>query len=263
MSTHISGSSNPVVLSTSSTRADKNSCTVEVAGVYEDLKALQGNDSGMKAICPSGFEVESSTCTPDGSGNGRLSIRCVNYGADDISTSPTRVTYHIDLAEVKTDLKSHPHVVDQRITIEKWLATDADKRFADDGNPQYVDAEGTAHSITDETVKKFCAAYSKGIETYNRYFPIIEKISYYKRVPGLSMSGNSITGGTARFSNIGTFNAPDINLQGYASAGWYKSKDSYSQGNDRVWTRTEQWTWTPDYNDQDVNWIYGGGEEES
>lgn len=262
---HISGRTAPAVVRNVTTRGDKDACVVEVIGNLSDLKTLQNSNDGMKALCPAGMEIENSSCTPDGSGNGTLSIRCVAYGSADVSTAPTRITYRIDLIEVRTDLKNHPTVADARLTIEKWLATDAVKRFDAEGNPQYVDESGNETAITDEKAKKFCAAYSKGIESYNRYFPVIEKISYMKRVPGLSMLGNSLTGGTAEFSNaIGKWDRPSISLSGYADAGWFKSKDSYSQSNDLVWTRSEQWTWSPDYDDDDVKWIYdrtqGGGQ---
>ena len=105
-------------------------------------------------------------------------------------------------------------------------------------------------------------AYEKGIETYVRHFPVIEKISYYKTLPGCSMSGNSTTSGTlSQFAgDIDKWSVPDVKLSGFENTGWFKSGDNYEQGNDRVWTRHEQWTWTPDGSSSDTGWIYRNSE---
>ena len=95
-----------------------------------------------------------------------------------------------------------------------------------------------------------------GIRTYNRYYPVIDKQSTYRRVPGLSMNGASVSGGKAKFSeDIGTFSPPDIQLDGYAQTGFFKSGDEFRQSG-KTFTRSEQWTWTPDGSDSEYAWIY-------
>lgn len=250
---HIAGSQGPFVTGKTDTKSDKTATVVEVEGRLQDLRGANPDQ-----FCPNGMVVENSTISPTGGGMGKLSIRCINYGSGDVSTTPTRITWRITMGEVQTDLKNHPSCVDDRTTIEKWLATDADKRYDESGDPQWVDAEGTEHPIpTGGGAAKYIKAYEKGIETYNRYFPIIEKVSFYKTLPGCSMNGNSTTSGTvSQFSsNLGKWDVPDVKLSGFANAGWFKSGDNYEQGNDLVWTRNEQWTWTPDHG-QDINWIY-------
>ena len=63
-------------------------------------------------------------------------------------------------------------------------------------------------------------AYNIGIETYNDYYPVIQKISYYKRLPGVGMSGKSVTTGkVTQFSNnIGKWNTPGVTLYGFGEA---------------------------------------------
>ena len=250
---HIAGAQGPFVTGKTDTKSDKTATVVEVEGRLLDLRGKNPDE-----FCPNGMVVENSTISPTGGGMGKLSIRCISYGQGDVSTTPTRITWRITMGEVQTDLKCHPDCVGERATIEKWLATDADKRYDESGNPQWVDAEGTEHSITSGGgASKYIKAYEKGIETYNRYFPIIEKISYYKTLPGCSMNRNSTTSGTvSQFSSsLGKWDVPDVKLSGFANDGWFKSGDNYEQGNDLVWTRTEQWTWTPDHG-SDVSWIY-------
>ncbi len=114
--------------------------------------------------------------------------------------------------------------------------------------------------ITDATAIKFCDAWMHGIKTFNRYFPVVEKISTYKRVPGLSLTGATITGGTVSSTNfggnIGTWNSPPITLSGFASTGFFKSKYDWTQDAKSSWTLTEQWVWTPDGSTSDYGWIY-------
>ena len=252
---HILGDTDVVTTGISRTGGgDKDSAIVTVEGPISVLEKI----TDFASFAPTGMNVETHTIDPNGDGFGRIIIRCVNYGSGDASTTPTRTTWRITMGEVQTDLKNHPTCVGDRKTIEKWLATDADKRYDEEGNPQWVDDEGAEHPIdTGSGAEKYINAYEKGIETYNRYFPIIEKISFYKTLPGCSMTRNSTTSGTvSQFSsNLGTWDVPPVKLTGFANAGWFKSGDNYEQGNDLVWTRIEQWTWTPDHG-SDVNWIY-------
>ena len=253
---HIIGSEDGVTTGIARTGGgDKDSAVVTVEGPVSVLETITDFDS----LAPSGMEVENHTIEPNGDGFGRLVVRCVNYGSGDVSTTPTRTTWRISMQEVQVDLKRHEHFDgnDARRQIDKWLATDADQRYDSSGNPQYVDSEGQAHPLT-APATDYVTAYEKGIESYVRHFPVIEKISYYKTLPGCSMVKNSTTSGTvSQFSDdIDTWNVPDVKLAGFANTGWFKSGDNYDQGNDLVWTRTQQWTWTPDGSNSDTGWIY-------
>ena len=254
----IAGQNGPYVTGKSSSKADKDACIVTVEGDLVSLRALDPD-----AVCPAGMVVENSNIDPTSGGHGKLTVRCINYGEGDVSTTPTRVTWKISMAEVQTDLKRHPHFDgnDARKQIEAWLATDLDKRYDGNGAPQYVHADGTPHPLT-APATDYVTAYEKGIESYVRHFPVIEKISYYKTLPGCSMVKNSTTSGTvSQFSaNIDKWDVPDVKLAGFANTGWFKSGDDYQQGNDLVWTRTEQWTWTPEGSDSETGWIYKSSE---
>lgn len=253
---HILGETDGVTTGVSKTGGgDKDSSVVTVEGPVSVLETISDFDS----FAPTGMTVETHTLEPNGDGFGRLVIRCVNYGSGDASTTPTRTTWRITMAEVQTDLKLHPKCISYRKEIELWLATDPEKRYDKSGKPQYVDSKGSPHSLgTNNGATKYVGAYEKGIETYVRHFPVLEKISYYKTLPGCSMNGNSTTSGTvSQFSsNIDKWNVPPVTLSGYADTGWFKSGDNYEQGNNLVWTRTEQWTWTPDGSGSDTGWIY-------
>lgn len=250
----IAGQNGPYKTGSSTSKADKDSTVVQVEGELWQLR-----QQNPDAFCPAGMVVENYNIDPTSGGHGKLTIRCINYGQGDVSTTPTRVTWRISMAEVQTDLKLHPHFEgnDARAQIEAWLATDLGKRYDDKGNPQYIQSDGTPHPLTDPATD-YVKAYKKGIENYVRHFPVIEKISYYKTLPGCSMINNSTTSGTvSQFSaNIDKWDIPSVKLSGFKNTGWFKSGDDYQQGNDLVWTRTEQWTWTPDGSDSETGWIY-------
>ena len=251
---HVAGSTDPVVTNVSSSETDRKTTTVTIEGPRDLLESI----TDLSSYVPSGMNLKDKKITGDGSGFARIELFCIGYTADDATTIPTHITWRIEMSEVQTPLQCHPTIVTARKDIERWLATSAANRYDAQGNPQWVDEEGTPHPLNDNRVTKFVAAYNAGIETYNRYFPVVEKISNYNRLPGGSMSGNQTTGGNvSNFSaNIGKWNQPGLSLNGYASTGWFKSADSYAQGNNTVWTRTEQWTWTPDGSGSAHAWIY-------
>lgn len=252
---HIIGSKTGVTTGISKTGgSNKESSIVTVEGPVSVLETITDFDS----LAPAGMTVESHTLETNGDGFGKLIVRCINYGSGDVSTTPMRTTWRISMQEVQTNLKDHPHFNGEaRRQILAWLATEELKRYDSNGNPQYVDGEGTAHPLT-APATDYVTAYEKGIETYVRHFPVLEKINYYKTLPGCTMSENSTTSGTvSQFSaDIDKWNVPDVKLAGYASTGWFKSGDNYEQGNDLVWVRTQQWTWTPDGSNSDLGWIY-------
>ena len=249
---HVAGSPNPVVTHKRRSNGDRSTTTVTVEGLYSDLDSI----SDFSSYIPSGATVTDSDLASNGDGTGVLTIHCLTYGSVQTGTLPVRTTWRISMESVQTDLKMHPAVVAGRDIIEMWLNTDPSKRY-DDGDPQYVDADGNAHSISSDAALKYINAYEKGIENYIRHFPVVEKISYYKTLPGCSMNNNSVTGGTAAFSaNIDKWNVPAVKLQGYSDTGWFKSGDNYVQDGGKLWCRTEQWTWTPDGSGSGTAWIY-------
>lgn len=249
------------------TNGDANTIVVTIEGPYsaiEDLVPVQGATNSDLSYVPSGCYVQSATLTGDQTGLGEITITCINPGtAESEDTGDvTEITYRVEMAEEQTDLIAHPTIAASETTVAiclKWLATDDKNKINQQGNGyQYDEGDGeTFTPISDANAIKFCQAWMHGIKTYNRYYPVIEKISISKRVPGLTASGAKITGGTADFSeDIGKWDSPDIDLQGYASTGYFKSKDSWQSLANRSWQRTEQWVWTPDGSDSQYGWIY-------
>lgn len=250
-------------------RGDTDSLVITIEGpqaTMEDLVPAQGATNADFAYIPTGCYVQSASLSSDGRGKGTITINCVDPGADSAQTpaTPTKITYRLTMAEEQTDLIAHP-VITANATVVKdclaWLATDDSKKVDENGDYQYVNPDGTTYTpITDATAIKFCDAWMHGIKTFNRYFPVVEKISTYKRVPGLSLTGATITGGTVSSTNfggnIGTWNAPPITLSGFASTGFFKSKYDWTQDAKSSWTLTEQWVWTPDGSTSDYGWIY-------
>lgn len=235
---------------TSITTSDKRSAVVTVEGPIDALKAAD-----PAGYVPAGYTLDTSTVSPNGNGLGKLTINCVRY-EDGASFSSLRTTFSIDMQEVQYDLEDHPYLKDERDTILKWLATDEAKRV-DGGSYKYMDKDGELQEVTGEPAKKFCAAYMAGIKTFNRYFPVIEKISTWSNPPGLSRSGKSFTGGTPTFSsNAGKFDSPPISLNGYPATNWFKSHDKWVENENKTWNRTEQWTYTPESSSGAHAWIY-------
>lgn len=264
---HILGEDGPVLTGSVVTKADQTTTVVEVEGPYsalEDIVPSKGDTSTECEFVPSGMAVESATLSGDGDGGGKISIRCIYVGTDGGSTAaPDRITYTISMGEVVTDLKAHPHFNSAneslRVQIAQWLATDPIERYdptAQGIEYMYRDKNDVLQPVTGNAID-YCKAYMHGIETYMRYFPIVDKVSYWKRPPGLTIVGLSVTGGTARFSDkIGEWDTPSISLSGYTSGGWFKSGDNWQQPQKGGWTRREQWTYTPDGSSSDFGWIY-------
>jgi len=248
--TKVLGSGTPVTTGVRKEKADREATVVEVEGRYADLERAD-----PATYCPSGFTVETSSISSTGDGLGKLTVRCVKY-ENGASFSSVKTTFRVDMQEVTYDLEDHPHVKTARNVILMWLATDESKRV--DGNSyKYEDKDGNLQTISDQLAIKFCAAYMSGIKTFNRYFPVIEKISTWKNPPGMNMSGRSFTGGSPTFSNnAGRYDTTPLSLSGFAQTNWFKSKDSWVQNADTTWTRTEQWTYTPESSSGQNAWIY-------
>ncbi len=248
------GTADPVNTRTTKTLAEKNGIVVEYTALYSVLEAL--TRAQIEELVPSGYAFDSSQLTADGDGLGTLSIKCVLYD-DSVSAAALRTTFKVDMAEVQYDLEDHPYLAGTpRDECLCWLATDESARVSN-GTYYYADNDGSLTAITDEKVIKFCDAYMAGIRTFNRYYPVIDRITVWSNPPGLSRSGNSFTGGTPTFSSgVGKYNNPPISLNGYPAGNWFKSRDSWSENQNKTWTRTEQWTYTPESSSGAHGWIY-------
>ena len=128
---HIAGSKDPVVTSRGEVQSDKNSASVEISGVYAELKAvLRSKDYDQ--YCPDGFTVGNATLQATGDGMGVLRLSCSAYGDGDILTLPEKTTFSVDMAEVQKDLQCHPKIIAVDIRkdqVLKWLATEEKWRY--------------------------------------------------------------------------------------------------------------------------------------
>ncbi len=249
------GMDSPVETNRIIDKSEKMGVTVVVEGRYSHLLEVVPS-----AYSPGDtFSFENSHLTANGDGTGRLEIKFHDSGNSDWAS--TRTTYRVDMAEVSYELQDHPDLQgkETHLEIESWLAMDPGKRTDENGNYQYLDRNGVLQPVGDAGALKFCAAYDAGIKTFLRFYPVIEKISYWKRPPGMSVdvSTGSASGDPA-FTSVGSFETPPLNLNGYNDENWFKSKDSWFQGSDQKWTRTEQWTFTPEGSNSEYGWIYTG-----
>lgn len=261
---HIAGSTNPLKTVTRKSESTASETIIEISGPYASVAAMQpayGAGPSEFTPCPAGYTVVNSTITPDGRGGGVLSVRCVNYTNQEVSGSVVamKTVFSIEMMATVYNLQQHPTLVSAAGIIAMWLASPASVQYSGATGYSYNDANGEAQAISnDSPAHKFCAAYSAGITTFTRYYPVIVKRSTWKSLPGASMSGNSQTGGTiSQFSaDIGKWDEPDISLSGYAGTNWFKSGDRWEQNQDQTYARTEQWTYTPDGSDSAHGWIY-------
>lgn len=269
--TYIAGSADPVTIVARKSVSTNNSVTIEISGAIAAVKALQpayGAGHSDFAPCPDGYTVASADVVPDGKGGGTLTVTCVAYGEPAGSGfTPTKTVFTIDMIEVQKPLESHPNVVSEIATIKMWLASDPSVQYSGETGFSYTDADGeTAEIASGSNAYRFCQAYAAGITSYSEYYPVITKVSIWTTLQGASMSGNSMSGANvSQFSaNIGKWSTPPITLNGYASTNWFKNGDRWNQNQDRSYTRTEQWTYTPEGSTGPHGWIYavaaqGGG----
>lgn len=275
---HIAGSTNPLKTITRKSESTASETVIEISGPYASVAALQpayGAGPSEFTPCPAGYTVVNSTITPDGRGGGVLSVRCVNYTNPTVESqiAPMKTIYNIEMVQTTYPLQQHPTLTESSVavkTIAMWLNSSPAVQYSGETGFAYTDANGNSVSIaSDSLAYKFCAAYQAGITTFNRYFPVVVKVSTWKSLPGASMSGNSQTGGTiSQFSpEIGKWDDPDITLTGYPAGNWFKSGDRWNQNQDQTYTRNEQWVYTPDGASGPHGWIYessqqaGGGAE--
>ena len=272
---HIAGQNKALDIIASKKIGTSNEVIVEVSGPYALVESQQpnyGDGHSQFSPCPDGYTVLDSTLTPHGRGGGRLTVRCVNYTNSQSSGefSPAKTFFDIEMAATVYDLKQHPMITANAGAgkiIALWLNSSTKVQYSGSSGFSYTDTDGEEKAIESGTpAYKFCAAYTAGITTFTRYFPVITKKSIWKSLPGVTMIGNSQTGGSiSQFSAaMGTWDAPPLSLNGYPSANWFKSADRYTQNQNQTYTRTEQWTYSPDGSSGPHGWIYqlsGGGQQ--
>ena len=256
--THKLGATGACETGTTTELADKASKTVLLEGPISDLET-ENQDSHV----PTGYTRVRSLLTPTGGGMGRLTINCVKYDEGGVeSRQPVRSIVEVDMEEVTYDLIDHPHLSEVRDECEKWLATDAAKRY-DGDNYFYTDKDGELTAIDAAAALQFCAAYMAGIKTFVRYYPVIERRSVYKNPPGMTRSGRSFANGSPQFSaKCGKFDAPPVTLSGYAATNWFRGGDRWQERGDSTWELLEKWTYTPEGSGSDHAWIYKNQEQE-
>lgn len=254
----VAGKPGAVKTGESRSKGDQNIRVVRVEGPYSEIENIN-----LDQFVPRNCNLVNSQLEDDGNGFGKWTLTCESNETEYDGSSPYRVTWKIEMVEVQKDLKTHPSVVDDRANIERWLATEPAKRIDDKGDPQWIDENGAAHKINDNTgAWKYGDAYMRGIESYVVHYPVVEKISYYKSIPGCTTYKGTVTGGNAQFSkDIDKWSPPGITLAGYGSDGWLKSGDGYQQDGGKAWVRTEQWTWTPDGSSSPTGWIYSAAKK--
>jgi hypothetical protein len=260
---HIAGSSNPLSLVARKVVSTSDTVVIEVEGPYALVEALQpayGDGHDAFDRCPVGYTVANSDLSPDGRGGGRLSVTCVLYGnATGSGFAPTKTVFTIDMVETVKQLENHPSLAADIAKIKLWLASSPGVQYSGTSGYSYTDADGETQGIeSGSAAYKFCAAYAAGITTYSEYYPVITKVSIWTTLQGVSISGNSMTGGNvSQFSaDIGKWDTPPLTLNGFASTNWFKNGDRWQQNQDQTYTRQEQWTYTPEGSNGPHGWIY-------
>lgn len=192
-------------------------------------------------------------------------------------TKPYNVTWEVGMEEVQMKLINHPLVL-ENCDIDKllmWEDTQKGRRVEKDKDGKLTffydeyDYSGGAgviinrQKITGEWDIAYCKAVTQGIETFNRYLPVITKNSSFLEMPGANYSQDHIvTGGTISdftgSDTIGHYDAPDLKVAGFIDGKdgvWFKNLDRYTINADGTATRTEGWVFT---NDPSAKWIYTG-----
>lgn len=261
--------------------AEQRTASVNIVGKVEDIfdAAKPGDSMAQHAnwfggkFNPNYFFRTVEVSSDDGvTANARISLLKCPQG----KTKPYNVTWQVGMEEVQMKLINHPDIIknaDVSVLIQ-WENTEPGLRVEEkDGKYTFYyfryswsDGNGiqyTRMEVTGEWEKAYCLAVTQGIDTFNRYLPVITKNSYYLELPGANYdSEHVITGGTisdfSRADSIGHFDAPDLKVAGFADGTdgvWFKSHDSYTTNADGTATRTESWVFT---NDKRHQWIYTG-----
>lgn len=258
--------------------AEQRVAQVNVVGRLDQLGGVKPGDS-----------MASHASWFDGKLDGNYYVRTVNLSSPDGvtgeltlslllcaagKTKPYNVTWDVTMEEVQMRLINHPSIIANADidVLLMWEDTPKGRRVKKNGDALeywYEEYVGSASGVvsykqvTGEWNIAYCAAVTQGIETYNKYLPVIVKNSYYLELPGVDYDLNThvVTGGTiSEFTGageIGRFSEPEMTVRGYTQADgvWFKNCDKFTSGADGTWTRTEGWVFT---NDPRHRWIYTG-----
>lgn len=246
--------------------SDHQTIDVRLVGDFDELWARQVKP-GMTAIeakldLPSGWCVRTVGLEREEAKVGVLSANCV-YCPKGVS-EPYAETWEVSMEEVQKALITHPLFKDKAEAQsqirgwERYRTISASATQTKNGKVRfYYTTDGDdVKEVTDEDAQKYCNAVSSGIETYNRYLPVISRTTCYLRLPGVNYDANSngVSGGSVDCADkIGTFDTPSVKVSGVSGGKWFKSRDTYSMAADGSWTRNEQWTYT---DDTTHSWIY-------
>ena len=251
----------------------------KVSDIFDAVKpgdAMSAHPNWFKGQIGTNYFVKTIDATSEDGVSGalRLSlVKCPNG-----KTKPFNVTWDVGMEEVQMRLINHPMIIKygDRSALLKWEDTPKGQRVLEkkkNGKPtgeyeyQYRDKWNSSKGMWDmETIEgdwniAYCDAVTQGIDTFNKYLPVITKNSFYLELPGVSYSQDHVvTGGTIRdFTGtdvIGKFNVPELKVSGYIDnkdGVWFKNGDKFTSQADGSWTRTESWVFT---NDPRHMWIY-------
>ena len=215
------------------TREDVRTLKLVLSGRYAILEDLIPAKGGIFSDY-AGYEVSSSTLTPQKGGLGKLSITLVTSTPDaPEDPDPLTETVEVDMSQIEKPLLSHPSVPDGgALNIELWRnEPDAALKKA----WSYMEGETLRELTEDEIV--WAGKIAAGVESYLLFAPVVTLTGTYASAP------------TAL--SVGSLGTPPISVSGYQ---YLKTGDHVAQNSDRSWTRTQKWTgadrWDAD--------IYGG-----
>ena len=259
--------------------AEQRTASAVIVGKFKDLygkvkpgDSMANHADWFKSKWNGAWYVKNfDLASPDGiTGELRMALVQCPQG----KTKPFNVTWNIAMEEVQMKLINHPMIQENADipTLLKWEDTPPSLRVQRDKNKEltfyYVDmysAGGTSTltpvKITGDWEIAYCLAVTQGIETYNRYLPVITKTTTMLELAGANYStdNHQITGGTiSEFTGqdvIGKFNEPDLKIAGYTGnkGVWFKSGDQITTQADGSAARVETWVFT---NDSRHKWIY-------
>lgn len=247
--------------------SDQQTMDMTVVGDFDKLWAknvkpgMAASGTGLVTIPNSQWCVRTVSLSREEMNVGTMKLNLV-YCSKGL-TQPYAQTIEMTMEEVQMALLTHPKIKDAGETeleeIRGWERYRAISANAVKDGSYYWEKDGVETQVKGEMAIKYCKAVSAGIETYNKYLPVVRRVSQYLRLPGVSYdaSSNSVTGGSVDGADgIGEFDNPPIGVKGASGGKWFKSGDSYTMAADGSWTRTEQWTFT---DDAEHSWIYEKG----
>ena len=183
--------------------AEQRNIAAVVVGKWQDLKnAVKPGDSmgdhpnWFNGAFNGNYYVKNlEVSSPDGvSGELRMSLVYCPQG----KTEPYNITWDVGMEEVQMKLINHPMIIENgnMQALFKWEETRKGRRVESKSNGDlvfYYDDYGDNGQflgrvkMTGDWNIAYCKAVTQGIETYNRYLPVITKNTYYlelaSRVP--------------------------------------------------------------------------------